>query len=58
MSSPKRGLGRGLDALLGPERAGSTMTDRRILLLGVLVGAGFVLFIVLAVVLTILLEHR
>jgi len=44
--------------VLGPERAGSTMTDRRILLLGVLVGAGFVLFIVLAVVLTILLEHR
>jgi hypothetical protein len=34
------------------------MTDRRILLLGGLIGVGFTLFIVLAVVITILLEHR
>jgi serine/threonine-protein kinase len=44
--------------VLGPERAGSTMTDRRILLLGGLIGVGFTLFIVLAVVITILLERR
>jgi hypothetical protein len=44
--------------VLGPERAGSMPSDRRILLVGVAIGVGFTLFIVLAVVITMLLEHR
>ncbi len=44
--------------VLGPERAGSMPSDRRLLLLGGLIGVGFTLFIVLAVVITMLLEHR
>jgi hypothetical protein len=44
--------------VLGPERAGSMPSDRRILLLGGLIGAGFTLIIVLAVIVTMLLEHR
>jgi serine/threonine-protein kinase len=44
--------------VMGPERAGSMPSDRHILLVGGLIGAGFTLFIVLAVVITMLLEHR
>jgi serine/threonine protein kinase len=45
--------------VLGPERTGRRLpSDRTIVLFGVAVGVGFILLIVIAVLITILLEHR
>ena len=44
--------------VMGPERPASMPSDRRILLLGGLIGAGFTLLIVLVVAIAVLLEHR
>ncbi len=46
--------------VVGPERVRALpqRSDRRVLILGGLIGAGFTLFIVLVVVIAVLLEHR